>query len=148
MPRSKRYYIPGCIWHCHWGHRKDVLKFSSDRNRWLELLFKAKQRHGLDVLNYITTSNWGRLKWTDTKVDFGVKMGTIELIGKIEKKLQPTVSIAVGFLYYLALSVVSVCEKSFLAAAKWDVRLRPMLNNLKGMYIISTVCLNGSWPRK
>ncbi len=34
-----------------------LLKFSRDRNRWFELLFKAKQRYGLDVLNYIATSN-------------------------------------------------------------------------------------------
>ncbi|AGF79257.1 transposase [Desulfocapsa sulfexigens DSM 10523] len=59
MPRAKRYYMPGCVWHItHRCHKKEfLLKFSRDRNRWLELLFKAKQRYGLDVLNYIATSN-------------------------------------------------------------------------------------------
>jgi len=59
MPRAKRYYIPGCVWHItHRCHKKDfLLKFARDRNRWLELLYKAKQRFGLVVLDYIVTSN-------------------------------------------------------------------------------------------
>lgn len=59
MPRAKRYYIPGCVWHItHRCHKKEfLLKFARDRNRWLELLYKAKQRYGLVVLDYIVTSN-------------------------------------------------------------------------------------------
>ena len=59
MPRAKRYYIPGCVWHItHRCHKQEfLLKFARDRNRWLELLFQAKQRYGLVVLNYIVTSN-------------------------------------------------------------------------------------------
>lgn len=59
MPRAKRYYIPGCVWHItHRCHKKEfLLKFRRDRKRWLELLYKAKQRYGLVVLNYIVTSN-------------------------------------------------------------------------------------------
>jgi len=54
MPRAKRYYIPECIGHitqrCH--KKEFLLKFYRDRNRWFELLFKAKQRYGPDVLNF------------------------------------------------------------------------------------------------
>jgi REP element-mobilizing transposase RayT len=59
MPRAKRYYIPGCVWHItHRCHKKEfLLKFRRDRKRWLELLYKAKQRYGLVVLNYIAISN-------------------------------------------------------------------------------------------
>lgn len=59
MPRAKRYYIPGCVWHItHRCHKKEfLLKFARDRNRWLELLYKAKQKYGLVVLDYIVTSN-------------------------------------------------------------------------------------------
>jgi len=59
MPRAKRYYIPGQVWHItHRCHKKEfLLKFVRDRNRWMELLFKAKQRYGLVILNYIITSN-------------------------------------------------------------------------------------------
>lgn len=59
MPRAKRYYIPGCVWHItHRCHKKEfLLKFARDRNRWLELLYQAKQRYGLVVLDYIVTSN-------------------------------------------------------------------------------------------
>jgi REP element-mobilizing transposase RayT len=59
MPRAKRFYIPGCVWHItHRCHKKEfLLKFARDRNRWLDLLFRAKQKYGLEVLNYIVTSN-------------------------------------------------------------------------------------------
>jgi putative transposase len=33
------------------------LKFSKDRTRWVALLFEAKKRHRLSVLNFIVTSN-------------------------------------------------------------------------------------------
>ena len=59
MPRAKRYYLPGCVGHItHRCHKKEfLLKFARDRSRYLELLYKAKQRHGLVVLDYIVTSN-------------------------------------------------------------------------------------------
>jgi len=51
---AKRFYIPGCVWHithrCH--KKKFLLKLAHDRNRWLDLLFRAKQKYGLEVLNY------------------------------------------------------------------------------------------------
>ncbi|WP_320041733.1 hypothetical protein [uncultured Desulfobacter sp.] len=56
---QKKFYIPGCVWHItHRCHKKEfLLKFARDRNRWLDLLFRAKQKYGLEVLNYIVTSN-------------------------------------------------------------------------------------------
>jgi putative transposase len=59
MPRAKRFYIPGCVWHItHRCHKKEfLLKFVRDRNRWLDLLFSTKQKYGFEVLNYIVTSN-------------------------------------------------------------------------------------------
>ena len=40
---------------CH--KREFLLKFSRDRNRWIELLFKAKKRYHLSILNFTVTSN-------------------------------------------------------------------------------------------
>ena len=59
MPRANRHYIPGCIWHItHRCHKKEfLLKFSRDRQRWMQWLFEAKKRYGLIILNYIVTSN-------------------------------------------------------------------------------------------
>ena len=59
MPRARRYYILGYIWHItHRCHKKEfLLKFALDRRRWLEWLFEAKKRYGLRILNYIVTSN-------------------------------------------------------------------------------------------
>ncbi len=59
MPRAKRFYIPGCIWHItHRCHKQEfLLKFARDRDRWVELLFRVKKKYGLEVLNYIVTSN-------------------------------------------------------------------------------------------
>ena len=59
MPRARRYFIPGYVWHitqrCH--EKNFLLKFQRDRIFWQQLLFKAKKRFGLCVLNYIATSN-------------------------------------------------------------------------------------------
>ena len=59
MPRAKRNYLPGHVWHltqrCH--NREFLLKFERDRQRWCRLLFKAQKRYKLSVLNYIVTSN-------------------------------------------------------------------------------------------
>jgi len=59
MARANRHFIPGHIWHLtHRCHKREfLLKFSRDRNRWIELLFKAKKRYRLSILNFIVTSN-------------------------------------------------------------------------------------------
>jgi len=59
MPRAKRYFVPGLIWHItHRCHKQEfLLKFSKDRTRWVGWLYEAKKRYGLSVLNYIVTSN-------------------------------------------------------------------------------------------
>lgn len=59
MARAKRHFIPGQIWHItHRCHKKEwLLKFSRDRRRWLQWLFKAKKRYGLVILNYTVTLN-------------------------------------------------------------------------------------------
>ena len=59
MARANRHHIPGQVWHithrCHKG--EFLLKFSRDRKRWLDWLFEAKKRYGLQILNYAVTSN-------------------------------------------------------------------------------------------
>ena len=67
MPRANRHYIPGYIWHItHRCHKREfLLKFGRDRRRWIELLFEAKKRHGLCILNYMVTSNHIHLLVTD-----------------------------------------------------------------------------------
>ena len=52
MARAKRNYIPGHVWHLtHRCHKKEfLLKFSRDRQRWLEWLFEAKKRYGIRVI--------------------------------------------------------------------------------------------------
>jgi len=54
MPRAKRHYIPGYIWHItHRCHKREfLLKFSKDRRRWLHWLYEARRRYGLTILNY------------------------------------------------------------------------------------------------
>jgi len=71
MPRAKRYFLPGCIWHItHRCHKKEfLLKFSRDRQRWIHGLFEAKHRYGLCVLNYVVTSNHIHLLVKDTDTD-------------------------------------------------------------------------------
>jgi putative transposase len=57
--RAKRHFIPGFIWHItHRCHKREfLLKFSKDRHRYLQWLYKAKKRYGLAILNYTVTSN-------------------------------------------------------------------------------------------
>ena len=59
MPRAKRYFLKGYIWHitqrCH--KRQFLLRFAKDRKRWIQWLYDAKKRYGLIVLNYNVTSN-------------------------------------------------------------------------------------------
>ena len=59
MPRARRHFIPGYIWHItHRCHKKEfLLKFAKDRQRWMHWLFEAKKRYGLAVLNFMITSN-------------------------------------------------------------------------------------------
>jgi len=59
MPRANRHSIPGQVWHLtHRCHKKQwLLKFKKDRLRWMHWLFKARQRYGLCILNYMVTSN-------------------------------------------------------------------------------------------
>ena len=59
MARGRLFYLPGQIWHithrCH--NRCFLLKFARDRKRWLFWLFQARKKYGLEILNYIVTSN-------------------------------------------------------------------------------------------
>jgi len=59
MARANRHFIPGHIWHLtHRCHKREFLfKFSKDRTRWIELLYEAKTRYLLSILNFIVTSN-------------------------------------------------------------------------------------------
>ena len=59
MPRAKRYFDSGLIWHItHRCHKKEfLLKFTRDKKRYLAWLFQAKKRYGLIVLNYMVTLN-------------------------------------------------------------------------------------------
>jgi REP element-mobilizing transposase RayT len=59
MARANRHYIPGQVWHItHRCHKKEfLLKFARDRRRWYHWLFEAKKRFGLQVLNFVATSN-------------------------------------------------------------------------------------------
>jgi REP element-mobilizing transposase RayT len=67
MARANRHFIPGYVWHItHRCHKREFLfKFSRDRNRWLQLLFEARKRYGLSILNNIVTSNHIHLVVTD-----------------------------------------------------------------------------------
>ena len=59
MPRAHRYFLPGHVWHItHRCHKKEfLLRFSKDRDCWRTWLYRAKERYGLCVLNYMVTSN-------------------------------------------------------------------------------------------
>jgi len=59
MPRAKRHFLPGHVWHItHRCHKKEfLLKFARDRRRWLQWLFESKKRYGIRILNYMVTSN-------------------------------------------------------------------------------------------
>lgn len=59
MPRVRRYFQAGYVWHithrCH--QQQFLLKFVQDRRAWIRWLFEARKRYGLQVLDYIVTSN-------------------------------------------------------------------------------------------
>ena len=59
MARANRHHIPGQVWHItHRCHKKEfLLKFARDRKRWLQWLFEAKKRCGLNIFNHTITSN-------------------------------------------------------------------------------------------
>ncbi len=59
MARAKRHYIPGQVWHItHRCHKREFyLKLVSDRRRWVQWLFEARKRYGLEIPNYTVTSN-------------------------------------------------------------------------------------------
>ena len=59
MARANRHFAPGYIWHLtHRCHKREfLLKFSRDRNRWIQLLFEVRMRYGLSILNFVVTSN-------------------------------------------------------------------------------------------
>lgn len=68
MPRASRHFLPGYLWHLtHRCHEKSfLLKYNTDRKRWLYWLFEAKKRYGLCVHNYMITSNHVHLLVKDT----------------------------------------------------------------------------------
>ena len=71
MPRARRHFTPGHIWHItHRCHKKEfLLKFAKDRQRWMHWLFEAKKRYGLVVLDFMITSNHIHLLVVDTGKD-------------------------------------------------------------------------------
>jgi len=68
MARANRHYVPGQIWHltqrCH--QREHLLRFQSERRRWMYWLYQARKRFGLSVLDYIVTGNHIHLLVRDT----------------------------------------------------------------------------------
>ena len=59
MARANRHHVPGQVWHItHRCHKQEfLLKFARDRKRWLQWLFEARKRYGLQILDYVVTSN-------------------------------------------------------------------------------------------
>ena len=59
MARARRHFIPGYIWQIThpYSKREFLLKFAKDRHRYLHWLYQAKKRYGLNILNYMVTSN-------------------------------------------------------------------------------------------
>ena len=59
MARANRHNIPGGLWHItHRCHKKEfLLKFARDRHRLVAWLREARDRFGVQILNYTVTSN-------------------------------------------------------------------------------------------
>lgn len=59
MPRAKRYFLPGYIWHItsRCINREFLLKFIRDKRRWMYWMYHANLRHNISILNYAVTSN-------------------------------------------------------------------------------------------
>ena len=55
MARTNRHFLSGYVWHItHRCHKKEfLLKLVKDRQRLIYLMFEAKKRYGLYILNYI-----------------------------------------------------------------------------------------------
>ena len=88
MARANRHFIPGHIWHLtHRYHKRDfLLKFSKDRNRWIELLFKAKKRYQLSILNFIATSNHIHLIVSDSTKNDSIPRTMQFVAGRLGQK--------------------------------------------------------------
>jgi putative transposase len=87
MARANRHHIPEQVWHItHRCHKQELLlKFSRDRKRWLQWLFEAKKRYGLQILNYVVTSNHIHLLIIDGKEEVVPK--SLQLVaGKIAQE--------------------------------------------------------------
>lgn len=67
MPRARRHFISGYVWHItHRCHKRDfLLRFGRDRQVWMNWLFEARRRYGLSVLDFIVTSNHTHLLVSD-----------------------------------------------------------------------------------
>jgi len=68
MARANRHFISGYAWHLtHRCHKREfLLKFTKDKQRWMQWLFEAKNRFGLCILNFTVTSNHVHLLVYDT----------------------------------------------------------------------------------
>src|SRR5262249_15807410 len=59
MPRANRYHLAGHVWHlterCH--RKQLLLKFARDRRACSDLLYEARKRDDLSVLNFQVTCN-------------------------------------------------------------------------------------------
>ena len=71
MARANRHYIPGCVWHItHRCHKQEfLLRFGKDRKRYLYWLFETRKRYGLQILDYMVTSNHVHLLLFDSGQD-------------------------------------------------------------------------------
>ncbi len=67
MPRAKRTYTPGLLWHVtqRCQNREFLLKFARDKRAWRTWMVEARERYGLCALNYTITSNHVHLQLLD-----------------------------------------------------------------------------------
>ena len=59
MPRAKRHFLPGYVWHItdRCINREFLLKFLHDKRRWMYWMGEANSRYKISILNYAVTSN-------------------------------------------------------------------------------------------
>lgn len=71
MARRRRNWVDGACYHithrCH--NREFLFRFGKYRDFYVRRLFEARRRHGLDVLNYVVTSNHVHLLLTAERGD-------------------------------------------------------------------------------
>jgi putative transposase len=71
MPRAHRHFIGGHVWHithrCH--EKRFLLNFALDRRCYLQWLFEARKRFGLEILDYVVTCNHVHLLVRDSGSD-------------------------------------------------------------------------------